>query len=118
PQAPPQAPGSTGAGILQPVTIAQGRRRARARGRRARPCGRLASGLAVMATAALGIAGCTSGASSTSTSTGQASSGGASAPALTMTGAQTAYSAYLAASDRASITGNRSLAMSVVDDVQ
>src|SRR6185437_13748673 len=93
------------------VTIAQGRRRAR-------PRGRLASGLAVMATAALGIAGCTSGAPSTSTSTGQASSGGASAPALTMTGAQTAYSAYLAASDRASITGNRSLAMSVVDDVQ
>lgn len=96
------------------VTIAQGRRRATARGR-------LASGLALMATAALGIAGCTSGASSAIASTGQASSGGSSAssaPALTVPEAQAAYSAYLAASDRASITGNRSLAMSVVDDVQ
>jgi hypothetical protein len=71
-----------------------------------------------MATAALGIAGCTSSASSTITSTGQASSGGSSAPALTLTAAQAAYRAYLAASDRASRTGSRSLAMSVVDDVQ
>lgn len=93
------------------VTIAHGRRGATARWR-------LASGLAVMATTALGIVGCTSGASSTISSTGQASSGDSPAPALTMTGAQAAYSAYLTASDRASITGNRSLAMSVVDDVQ
>ena len=66
-----------------------------------------------MATAALGIAGCTSGASST---TGQAGPG--SAPAVTVAEAQAAYNAYIAASDRAAATGNRSLAMSVVDDVQ
>jgi hypothetical protein len=37
---------------------------------------------------------------------------------VTLAEAQAAYGAYLAASDRAAVTGNRSLALSVVDDVQ
>jgi hypothetical protein len=93
------------------VTIAQGKCRAAARGR-------LASGLALTAAAALGMAGCTSGASSTIASTRQATPGGTSSPALTLTQAQAAYRAYLATSDRAAAIGNRSLALSVVNDVQ
>ena len=93
------------------VTFAQGKRRATARGR-------LASGLALMAAAALGMAGCTSGASSTVASTHQASPGGSSSPALTLTQARAAYRAYIVTSDRASAIGNRSLALSVVNGVQ
>jgi hypothetical protein len=76
-----------------------------------------------MAATALGIAGCTSGAQSTTASTRQAGSapgspGGASSPALTLADAQAAYRGYLTISDRASATGDRKLALSVVNGVQ
>ncbi len=82
--------------------------------------------MALTAAAALGIAGCTSGARSTIATTHRASGHASAAaagrdafsPVLTLADAQAAYHSYVTISDRAAATGNRLLALSVVTGVQ
>jgi hypothetical protein len=80
-----------------------------------RPAGlRLACALALAATAALAVAGCTSATAGTTASS--ANAGGA--PVLTQTQAGQAFDAYVAASNQAAATDDGKLALSVVTGVQ
>ena len=88
--------------------------------RKTSPRGRLAASLALWAAAVAGIAGCTASSPGTHTASlnSSVSPGDAFIPALTLAQAQAVYQAYITVSDRAAATGNRKLALSVVNGVQ